>query len=121
MEHYDFAAVEVYMDLRFGMRGIKGVNLYCTDSAEADAVMSQLKEFYPKMKRDVAALPTGEKFLQRLTKLSDQDREEVLWWLVKQLCSRGWEPLGADSTMAVGPVGNTDRTSRQYQFRRKSR
>ena len=109
MEHYDFAAVEYYKPLT-GI-GHKSVDFYCTDSAEADALMSQLEELYPKMKRDVVALPTGENFLQELTKLSDQDRN-VLWWLVKQLCSRGWEPLGADSRHEY---------SRQYQFKRKSR
>jgi hypothetical protein len=109
MEHYDFA--KVWSDE-------KGLRLHCTDFAEADALLSQLKQFYRKvkLKHETGKLPSGEIFFHHIKDDYQFGVDKAMWWIIKQLCSRGWEPIGAASAV----YGTASATDFHYQFRRKS-
>ena len=107
MEHYDFA--KVWSD-KAGMR------LYCTDSAEADALIAQLKTIFPVMKiHEASKFPSGEIWFHHVKELASQDGMAT-WWIIKQLCSRGWEPIGAASYV----YAESTSTNLHYQFKRRS-
>ena len=107
MEHYDFA--EVWADS-------SGLRLCCTDSAETDTLLSQLKQFHPEMRmKETKKLPSGDLWFCHIKGLSDEDMN-VMWWIIKQLCSRDWEPVGSASHV----YGQHTLTDFHYQFKRKT-
>lgn len=107
MEHFDFATVQ---------GSSHGVGFSCTDSSEIELLTSQLKHYFPQMRLEVATkLPSGELYNCYIKRLSGKDWDAA-WWIMKQLCSRGWEPLGAASNV----YGQQTSTLFVYQFRRKS-
>ena len=101
-----------------------GVRLYTTDPTELDWMVSELKKIIPlyfikpqnlRIKR-ADKLPSGETYCNWIDRLSFRDYD-VLWWVIKQLCARGWEPLGAMGAVYGGGTGTG--TEAQYLFRRK--
>ena len=104
MERYDFA--KVWSDSN-------GVRLLCTDPTEMELLVSQLKQFFPRLQLyDIQKIPSGEVYFYHIKKLDSKDAN-VLWWIIKHLCSHGWEPLGAASYV------HQSYTDLHYQFRRK--
>ena len=110
MDNYDFAVV----------CGIPhGVEISGTDQSELDALTKQMAQFFPRMRIDsTSKLPSGEVYSYFVGGLSGRELDTA-WWLVKQLCTRGWEPLGEGSVVAGGNSGIV--TYLRYQFRRKCR
>ena len=107
MERYDYAKVLQTSDHE--------LQITCTASEEITSMITQLKQFYPSILVDDAngTLPSGEEYDWLIKKLSF-DINNATWWVIKQLCLHGWEPLGF-----VQPEHTTE-TRRHYQFKRKS-
>ena len=106
MDSYDFATVSGPY-----------VGIAITDPSELEFLTSRIKESFPGMRvyQDyVRKLPTGEVYSTQIQNLSNRDYD-VLWWVIQELCHRGWEPLG------VAPLvsGGVTRTIFVYQFRRR--
>lgn len=107
MERYDFAMVCSFAN---------EVALYCTDSSEIALLISQLKRYFPQLHLEQTRnLPSNELYFCSIKQLSSRDMD-VAWWTMKQLCSRGWEPLGAagekaDQAFAIRYL--------DFQFRRR--
>ena len=109
MERYDFAEVSFYN---------KVVYLHCTGSLEADTFFSQLKSLFPKMQIGTGKLPSGNVISYYLMYLPDAQVPSVVWWIMEQLCSHGWEPIGAASGVWGDSVSTT--TTLHYQFKRRT-
>jgi hypothetical protein len=84
MQHYDY--IEVYQDE-------ENMIVKCTDPEELDYEISQLQQLYPQMKMTIDKLPSGSIYYYSARLMAS--RMKMVWWLVDQLCARGWEPLGA--------------------------
>jgi hypothetical protein len=107
MEQYDFAKVWVDSE---------GVRLYCTDTSEGDDLISQLKQLVPNLQmKETSKFPTGDIWFHHITALSGQDNG-LLWLLIKQFGSRGWEPIGAVSYPSAFHPGD----DLHYEFKRKT-
>jgi hypothetical protein len=106
MEHYDFAVINYHVEGK--------LVFFCTDPSEIDTMLSQLKPLFPKLYlAEKNNLPSGEMYFCKIKGLSYRDLD-VSWWLIKQLCLRGWEPLGGDGGGQLAPYYMV------YQFKRKS-
>ncbi len=93
MEHYDYARLTATSF---------GIDINITDDAELKALMTELNKLHPQMSvSNIDRLPGGEVFYCRIKELGGKD-SAYLWWIVKYLCRRGWEPLGAVSVTAQG-------------------
>jgi hypothetical protein len=106
MDSYDFATVSGPY-----------VGIAITDPSELEFLTSRIKESFPGMRVSqdyVRKLPTGEVYSTRIDKLSNRDYD-VLWWVIKELCHRGWEPLGAASLV----YSEGSKTELVYQFGRR--
>ena len=102
MDSYDFATVSGPY-----------VGIAITDPSELEFLTSRIKESFPGMRVSqdyVRKLPTGEVYSTRIDKLSNRDYN-VLWWVIKELCHRGWEPLGAASLVVFRGFKNRARIS----------
>lgn len=109
----------------------KGVRLHTTDPTELEWIVSELKKIFPRLRiagrqlpsvgetiTSILKLPSGEGYyyFYFIDHLSDLD-DNVLWWVIKQLCARGWEPLGAiGAACSSGPNIYSDIV---YLFKRK--
>ena len=111
--------------------GSDTVELQATDPAELEWLVSELKKIFPKARVNrERKLPTsgdkfalfetptllGETYDIMMDKLSDRGIS-ASWWVIKQLCARGWEPFGSISYVYGSGTGIT--TSPEYLFRRK--
>jgi len=111
MGHYDYA--KVYGDTH-------GVLLVITDQQEAEVLISSLKGFFPSLQVErLRLLPSGDTYQFKLHKLSNRDADAT-WWLIKQFCERGWEPLGPLCIVGgtITKDGGSISTAFEYQFRR---
>lgn len=106
MERYHF--VEVW-----DWAGTLYVN--CTDPVELELLVKEVTQHQPKVKIETAELPSGERYHYRLKGVvqgKDPFPQPPMEFLVvRQLCSRGWEPLGALN-------GGANSSVLRYQFRR---
>ncbi len=94
---------------------ITGVVWACTDPTLLEAVLAELAQMDPgcevhkeqprhtfvapyicsvsiPFERDKHGRPKG-----------DYEHREVAWWIMMQLCERGWEPFDASGVSAFGP------------------
>jgi hypothetical protein len=83
MDHYDFAEI---------CHNSFGVHIRSTDSSEVENLLSQLKLLIPNMR-----LQNNSEMMMWRIEEAKSKTIDPLWWLVKQLCSHGWKPLGATS------------------------
>jgi len=105
MEHYDMAKI---------MFSSIGLRLGCTDPAEMERLLTQLKQFFPQMRVErMYKLPSGEIYWYNVKGLSSKD-DDVGWWIIKQLSQRGWEPFDVASEVIA------DATTYIYHFRRRT-
>lgn len=103
MDRYDLAELYFFRD---------NICLHCTAPDEIKFLFSKLKNFYPDMEFEEANLPSGEVYWVMGKRQHWDDHEgEAFWWMVKQLCSRGWEPLTPNTSHSVNVA---------YIFRRKA-
>lgn len=102
MEKYEFLSID-----KFNSQSCK---LKCTHTSEVEFLRSQINQFFPKYEFGIEKLPSGEIYAYCFTS-GASGGDAVLWWTIKQLCLRGWEPMGATSS---GVAGGTF-----YNFKRK--
>jgi len=107
MEQYNFAKI---------VSTNSGIRLNCTDEAYLDTIVSKLKEIFPKMRlEETQKLPTGEIYGYLIKGLSS-DYGDIRWWMIKYLCSQGWEPFDVASVINESfGLG----TTLHYHFRNK--
>ena len=67
------------------------LNIECTDADVLEWITTEIKNLIPSSKSTSYQF-NGEVFRINLEKLGGKDYE-VSWWLIKQLCNQGWEPL----------------------------
>jgi hypothetical protein len=84
MDHYDYAGIISFTDR---------VEISCTSSADMEGIIPQLKQIFPNFKLETAIFLSGEIFHWDTIWPSQKDASGAKWWIIKQLCSRGWEPL----------------------------
>ncbi len=97
-----------------------GVYLAITDQHETEALVSSLRVFFPALEVEILnQLPSGDAFHLRIHKLQNKD-DEAAWWLIKQFCESGWEPLGPLCVVegSMSRDSGSVSTTFQYQFRR---
>lgn len=105
MEHFDIVKV-MYSSI--------GLRLGCTDSAEMERLVSELKQLFPQMRVErMYKLPSGETFWYNIKGLSTGG-DDVGWWIMKQLGQRGWDPFHMTSEVIA------DATTYIYHFKRKT-
>ena len=103
MEQVDFATVS---------GSASGVGIACTDSAELEWLVAAIRQIFPKLDaRHAGSFPTADRVREPksgylLKKLDSRD-SEVAWLVVRELCHRGWEPLGAASYVAGETTTNS--------------
>lgn len=71
------------------------VHIFCTDSEEGEFLVSLLNQIVPNIRVSKFALPSGETFLWKISGFKKEMKTHILWWLIKQLGTHGWEPIGA--------------------------
>ncbi len=106
MEKYEFLCITRFPDW-------DSYILNCTHTSELEFLLSQLKQFFPKHEFRLKKLPSGEiyEYYFKVFYSSRVQYDDALWWTIKQLCLRGWEPMGATSSgVANGAF---------YNFKRK--
>ncbi|MCC6147787.1 MAG: hypothetical protein IT308_09490 [Anaerolineaceae bacterium] len=90
MERYEFAELYYFRD---------NVCMHCTNAQELQVLFPPLKKFFPDIEFEDAKLPSGETYwMMGLRQNWDGHEGEALWWLLRQLCARGWEPLTPNTT-----------------------
>jgi hypothetical protein len=107
MDRYDFAELRSSAGL---------VSLECTDSATLQALLDGLKKNFPNLKTTPHAV-NDEVYGYEMKGFGGKD-VEVAWFLIKQLCSKAWEPVGAVSYNPGGSANSEDQLI--YQFKLKS-
>ena len=109
MEQYKFAKI---------VSTENGIRLNCTIKADLDSLVIQLKQFYPKMRfEETYKLPSGEIY-GYLIKGFSSNNDDVRWWMIKYLCSQGWEPFDIASVVNSGFDGEI-KTVFHYHFRHR--
>ena len=106
MDSYDFA------ELRFSA-GI--VSLECTQTAALQDLLDRLKKDFPNLKTTPHTLNDDEVYGYEMKGFAGKDAE-VGWWIMKQLTSRSWEPLGA---VSYNPGNFNSGVQLVYQFKLK--
>ena len=108
MEQYKFAKI---------VSTKSGIQLNCTNKADLDSLISQLKKISPNMSlEETQKLPSGEIYGYLVKGLSS-DYVDVSWWMIKYLCSQGWEPFNVASDIN-DQLGLS--TTLHYHFRYKA-
>ena len=108
MERYDYAQV--------WFTELTELNFICTNFSELKTHMSEIKILFPKMRiLKTLSLPSNEPY-GFIIKGLDGKENDTGWWLIKQLCQQGWEPLG--STFEFFEKSSPNRL--HYHFRRRS-
>jgi hypothetical protein len=74
--------------------------LTSTSTSELAFLSSQLNQVFPHPGSElggIVKLPSGEihGYAFNCTGRADMEYGAALWWTIKQLCLRGWEPMGA--------------------------
>ena len=88
----DYAYAEVTVGLK---RGAKAVRLESTDEATVRQMAAEVKELIPSCRvQEGKRLPSGEAYTIKVDRLGE-GAVDVAWWMLKELCLDGWEPLGA--------------------------
>ena len=88
MASYDFATLWSDAD---------GVFIISTDQSELATIITEIKKKFPALReKRTATLPTGQRYFVHIDRIKDVDEVNLMWWVIKQLCSRGWEPLGLE-------------------------
>jgi hypothetical protein len=76
---------------------LQGVaRLSCTHSQDAKEILAELGRLFPQWRirrRKEYTSDSGDETGWLIDKCEGKHRY-ALWWLVRQLCSRGWEPVG---------------------------
>ena len=70
--------------------------LSCTDRRDAHENLSELREQFPRWRvrpQDAHTSDSGDETGWRVDRCGGKHRY-ALWWLIRQLCARGWEPFG---------------------------
>ena len=81
MTHYDCLAIYV-------TSGGYGLEISCTDEKTLNWIGDQIQQERP------ACDITNKTQLSCLFRIIGYQPPEIGWWIVQQLCHRGWEPFG---------------------------
>lgn len=86
-----------------------GVSWACTDAALFEWVLTELTKICPGCRLE--KFPQKETFVAPFTstidELGDNDNDYyVTWWILKQLCEKGWEPFHMEGVMGYGGSGH---------------
>ena len=82
-----------YKYLMLVSSGGGGLTVWSTDQEVVKQLLAELRKFTPFQVDEVDKLPSGETYRWHLYEL-ERTEMSVRWWLFKQLCLQGWEPLG---------------------------
>lgn len=63
------------------------VYIHCTDPDTLKTIICEVKQYVPSMRSSEGA------YRASLDKLQGRERQ-VKWWIMQQLCLKGWEPFG---------------------------
>lgn len=75
------------------MWGVGFVEVISTDQPELDWICESIKQLRPACKLDITTNSlSGEPFIVDIEELGNED-VSMAWWLIKQLCQRGWQPM----------------------------
>lgn len=90
-----YGLVEVKLDHRAGH-----VDLWCTHTRAAEELLADLQRRFPwRIKSFGYRTDDGDKVLWTIDRCQGK-QAYALWWMIRQLCSRGWEPFGAGEHLA---------------------
>ena len=75
--------------------GSSWINIFCTHQQELDLMLAELRKVSPSCYlHGEGHLPSGEAYVYRIR---SRDKNSVwapvIWWMMKYLCSTGWEPF----------------------------
>lgn len=85
MEKFNFVEIYQYrVDLKIS----------CTDHFVLDNIVDEIKKKFQKIhvNEQTRKMPTGEKYQYTLSSTSS-GLEDVFWWMVREFCRQGWEPV----------------------------
>jgi hypothetical protein len=69
-----------------------GNSLYLTDPETRDWISANLKRFFPSLKIVYKSDFSGEAYFCQIENVKDKG-PEIHYWILKQLCLKGWEPF----------------------------
>jgi len=92
------------------------VSLECTEAGTLQNLLDQLKKNFSNLKT-TPHMTNDEIYGYEMKGFAGKD-VEVVWWIIKQLCSRSWEPVGAVSYNSGGSDNSEDQLI--YQFKLKT-
>ena len=69
-----------------------GNSLYPIDSETQDWISANLKKFFPSLKIVRKSDFSGEAYLYQIENIKDKG-PDIHYWILKQLCVKGWEPF----------------------------
>ncbi len=105
-------ATSGYAEIRWSA---KGVRLYCTDDNILNWIASEIKKILPSSRTDEWKILTGSTSSLWLDKLQNKDGE-VAFWILKQLCDRGWEPFSVSGNFHWVPDSSAPSGFAQFRF-----
>jgi hypothetical protein len=106
MDSYDFAELSYSAGL---------VELQCTHAVTLQSLLDGLQKNFPNLKTTPLTL-NDEVYGYEMKGFGGKD-VEVGWWLIKQLCSKSWEPIGA---VSYNPGSFNSGDHLVYQFKLKA-
>jgi hypothetical protein len=107
--------MDIYQVAEVGERqGV--VSISCTHRQEAEEILAEVRRLFPdyRVRPDQEyTSDSGDEMGWQIDKCGGRHRY-ALWWLVRQLCSRGWEPFAVAHEPSRAPY-----VSPLYLFRKK--
>jgi len=107
--------MDIYQVAEVGERqGV--VTISCTHRQEAEEILAEVRRLFPDCRvrsNQEFTSDSGDEMGWLIDKCEGRHRY-ALWWLVRHLCSRGWEPFAAAHEPSRAPY-----VSPLYLFRKK--
>lgn len=66
-----------------------------TDSKTLDWLAASIEASSFKL-TGIGAFPSGKKYTVAIDEVSSEESQKIKWWLLTQLCQRGWEPFAIE-------------------------
>lgn len=88
--------------------GYQGVYWVCSDPVVFDWVLAELTRILPGcgVRKSVPKQPFVAPFKTTIGKLGGSDGYNVAWWIMKQLCEKGWEPFDVEKPLDARTDGH---------------
>lgn len=81
-------------------KNLSQVEILCTDEKMIDLVCIEIQKLFPNSKINWHQLISGENYRCFIHKLPKDTNVDVMFWILKQFCLKGWEPFEVNGSFS---------------------